>query len=329
MGLPTRPTAFAWHDFQNPGTAGGLAHRDKEKKDHVSTIARTHELHASLAQKHDESTTYARTLGARSVQPDAEMHQSVNHDMSFATGSLRNAPSFEVLYPIMSRLPIELDGAHLGVALPRSGNGYSDNASSHRGSQAATYTQNNLPHLDAEGLELWKVLHSLRPLSADYAGSFGSYEVTKPVLPQRHGTDPHEHAKPPTNTATDLIRRVFNWQELVLPKGLKGTFHGVVFRSKRATGSEGMSSTLYAADRRAHEEAVAHGGLLMYWYGVPGDDGMNLATCVWRDAESSRKASALPLHREAVKLAMKAYEIFELSIYRVEKHEGDSGLHIT
>jgi len=67
----------------------------------------------------------------------------------------------------------------------------------------------------------------------------------------------------------------------------------------------------------------------MYWYGVPDSvTGANLATCIWTSQEHAKSASALPLHRQAVRHAVDAYESFDLSRYAVVKREGEDGLGI-
>jgi hypothetical protein len=129
------------------------------------------------------------------------------------------------------------------------------------------------------------------------------------------------------NKTAEIVRNTFNWDELRLPTHTAGVFYGVVFRSQRRPGSE--STDLYIADRQAHEEAVRSGGLLMYWYGVPDSvTGANLATCIWTSQEHARRASALPLHRWAVKYAVDAYQDFELSRYAVVKRDGEEGVRI-
>lgn len=123
------------------------------------------------------------------------------------------------------------------------------------------------------------------------------------------------------------MRRAFNWSSIILPEHISGSFYGVVFRSKRAPGSE--STNLYTADRLAHEEAVSSGGLLMYFYGSPDPiTGSNLATCVWTSRAEALAASALPLHAKAVVHARKAYASFELSRYRLTKLEGETTLRV-
>lgn len=142
---------------------------------------------------------------------------------------------------------------------------------------------------------------------------------------------------PRTSAATlSLLRSILNWEDLCLPAHVSGTFYGVVFRSARlkqpppcSPPAAETNAQLYAADRLAHEEAVAAGGLLSYIYGTPDPGtGTNLATCVWRSREDARRASALPLHRRAVRLAVDAYEWFVLDRYSVVKREGETGVRV-
>lgn len=72
------------------------------------------------------------------------------------------------------------------------------------------------------------------------------------------------------------------------------------------------------ADKIAHEEAVASGGLLAYIYGRPDAvTGANIATCVWSSRADARRASGLEEHRRAVGLASGTYDWFELGRYAV------------
>jgi len=105
-------------------------------------------------------------------------------------------------------------------------------------------TETRLPDIDPVSLSLHKALHYFRPLSSDYANT------------------PYSDA--------------FNWSELVLPADEEREWYCVVFRSKRAPGSESgrkssfgfpvpslivFSLALYEADKYAHQEAVLNGGV--------------------------------------------------------------------
>ncbi|KAI9720982.1 MAG: hypothetical protein M1828_005454 [Chrysothrix sp. TS-e1954] len=179
---------------------------------------------------------------------------------------------------------------------------------------APSYTNARLPRLDEFGRLAWEALHHLRPLSPKPANKSTAHQIFEP-----HPSHDSHFAK--EDFSTESIDLDFNWSELQIPSTLQGTLHGVVFRSRRAPGS--TSTDLYEADRLAHEEAVNSGGLLMYWYGTPDAAGNNLATCIWTDKESAKVASRLPKHREAVQHAIKAYQSFDLSEFRVEKREGE------
>lgn len=233
---------------------------------------------------------------------------------------------FEAIRPIMSRLPPaadEEDTAHL----------ISDEeyvTISQRNSLPGTlpnsdlkvlYTASRLPSVSSADEAIWQALHHLRPLTANYAGDFGS---SPPSIPSGC---PFSRSSSRSRTALDLVRSTFNWSSLRLPRDISGTFYGVVFRSKRRDGS--ASKPLYAADKLSHEEAVRSGGLLMYWYGVPDPhSGANLATCIWASREDASRASRLPLHKEAARLAGEVYQSFELSRYAVVKREGEERLRL-
>lgn len=157
-------------------------------------------------------------------------------------------------------------------------------------------TETHLPDIDPVSLSLHKALHHFRPLSNGYA------------------TSPYAEA--------------FNWLELDLPLDEEREWYAVVFRSKRKPGSD--SSSLYEADRKAHEEAVSNGGLIMYWYGVPDlQTGLNLATCIWQSRKHAIAANSRPNHIHAMKLAAISYEIYKLERYRLSKVKGKPGILVT
>ncbi|KAH0827478.1 hypothetical protein J3R83DRAFT_4172 [Lanmaoa asiatica] len=156
-------------------------------------------------------------------------------------------------------------------------------------------TETRLPNIDPVSLSLHKALHHFHPLSEDYA-----------ALPYADA---------------------FNWLELELPEDEEREWYAVVFRSRRKKGSD--SGPLYDADKRAHEEAVSNGGLIMYWYGVPNPDtGMNLATCIWQSRKHAIAANSRPHHIRAMKLAAVSYEIYNLERYRLSKVKGEKGIFV-
>ncbi|KAI0081896.1 hypothetical protein K474DRAFT_1009197 [Panus rudis PR-1116 ss-1] len=157
-------------------------------------------------------------------------------------------------------------------------------------------TESRLPHVDPVSLALHKALHNFQPVTPDYS-------VT-----------PYEKA--------------FNWHELVLPEDAEREWYCVVFRSKRKEGSDG--GPLYEADRKAHEEAVQNGGLILYWYGIPHPEtGLNLATCIWQSRQHAIAANSRPHHIRAMRLAAASYERYELQRYRLIKVKGETGVRVT
>ncbi|KAF9268869.1 hypothetical protein L218DRAFT_536443 [Marasmius fiardii PR-910] len=156
-------------------------------------------------------------------------------------------------------------------------------------------TETHLPNIDPASLSLHKALHRFHPRDSLYAST-------------------------PYNDA-------FNWSELILPQDEDREWYCVVFRSRRKAGSDGGS--LYEADKKAHEEAVQNGGLIMYWYGIPSQEtGMNLATCIWQSRNHAIAANSRPHHLKAMKLAKDSYEIYNLERYVLRKQKGDVHVEI-
>lgn len=216
------------------------------------------------------------------------------------------------------------------------------------------YTRARLPQLDDTATQaLWVALHGFRPIvpSRVYLRGYlalGPKTRTKPAqLPPGHpivdGADvdtcPAFTSSASDRSAATLaqLRANFNWASFNLGSGkgqsaedalaLTGTWYGVAFRSVRRVGS--VSDSLYAADRNAHEEAVASGGLLFYWYGKPDNvTGENLATCVWTNRQDAMRASRLPMHARAAKESQQAFSQYDLFRYRVVKRAGETGVRI-
>ncbi|KAI6046157.1 hypothetical protein EDC04DRAFT_2558451 [Pisolithus marmoratus] len=156
-------------------------------------------------------------------------------------------------------------------------------------------TETHLPDIDPVSLSLHKALHHFRPLSSEYAG-----------LP---------------------YAEAFNWLDLDLPLDEEREWYAVVFRSKRKAGSD--SGALYEADRKAHEEAVSNGGLVMYWYGVPdAQTGLNLATCIWQSRRHALAANSRPLHIQAMKFAAISFDTYSLERYRLSKVKRKQGIQV-
>jgi hypothetical protein len=156
-------------------------------------------------------------------------------------------------------------------------------------------TETRLPDIDRPSLSLHKALHHFKPITPDYA-----------------------------NTPYD---KAFNWSELRLPKDEEREWFCVAFRSKRKAGSDGIS--LYDADKLAHDEAIRHGGLILYWYGVPNPEtGMNLATCIWQSRKQATEAASSPNHVKAKGLADGVYDVYSLERHVLRKVQGEEGVTI-
>ncbi|EJF65267.1 hypothetical protein DICSQDRAFT_177888 [Dichomitus squalens LYAD-421 SS1] len=156
-------------------------------------------------------------------------------------------------------------------------------------------TDSRLPSIDGPSLSLHRALHHFRPVTEDYA------------------TVPYHEA--------------FNWNELELPEDEEREWYCVAFRSKRKEGSDG--GPLYDADRKAHEEAVQNGGLILYWYGTPHPTtSLNLATCIWQSRAHAAAANSRPHHIRAMRLAAASYERYELERYRLKKVKGEPRVHV-
>ncbi|ORY32494.1 hypothetical protein BCR39DRAFT_478691 [Naematelia encephala] len=155
--------------------------------------------------------------------------------------------------------------------------------------------ETRLPDIDPASLALHQALHHFRPLNSGYAQE--DYD------------------------------KAFNWDELTLPKEIAREWYCVVFRSRR--NPESSSLSLYKADREAHEEAVRNGGLVMYWYGVPDETGLNLATCIWQSRRHAVNAISGPKHIQAMKQAKDAYERYDLERWVLSKERGQSTVSLS
>lgn len=161
-------------------------------------------------------------------------------------------------------------------------------------SNHSTEFDTRLPDIDPASLFLHQALHFFRPIDTQYAAR--DYPAA------------------------------FNWDDLALPADVEREWYGVVFRSRRRPESSSLS--LYAADRAAHAEAVRNGGLVMYWYGVPDETGLNLATCIWQSRKHAVNAISGPKHIEAMKQARGAYETYDLERWVITKPLGQTSLSI-
>lgn len=88
--------------------------------------------------------------------------------------------------------------------------------------------------------------------------------------------------------ATGEYLESFNWNEIFdLVKTFaeaeghiwtRQSFYVVSFRSKLQPGVD--QDHLHALDAYSHQEAIASGGLLKYWFGTKNEERQNLATCM-------------------------------------------------
>ncbi|SNX86987.1 uncharacterized protein MEPE_05696 [Melanopsichium pennsylvanicum] len=236
---------------------------------------------------------------------------------------------FEQLKPILARLPLEM--------LTSDGDDDDDDEQNfdrenldYIVKRGVMYTRSRLPFLDSASVDLWKSLHHFRPLHADYASGYLSGPPTHPLPFPSSPLNPS--ACPMFSSATERgltqLRSSFNWSSLgPLPLSASRVWYGVLFLSVRRKDSE--SQSFYEADRLAHEEATASGGLIMYWYGSPSPTtGVNLATCIWTSRRDAIEASKLPLHRKAAVWAAPSYERYDLVRYRVVKRSNEARLRI-
>lgn len=108
----------------------------------------------------------------------------------------------------------------------------------------------------------------------------------------------------------------FNWNEVfdlvksfAKVEGHRWTgqsFYVVAFRSILLPGVD--NDHLHALDAYSHQEAVASGGLLKYWFGTKNEKRQNLATCIWRSREDARLGGRGPWHAKARAAARELYE---------------------
>ncbi|RAL11507.1 uncharacterized protein BO97DRAFT_435195 [Aspergillus homomorphus CBS 101889] len=93
------------------------------------------------------------------------------------------------------------------------------------------------------------------------------------------------------------------------------SFYVVTFRSKLRADADG--ERLHLLDAHSHQEAMASGGLLKYWFGSKDGECRNLATCVWRSREDARLGGLGPWHKKARGAAREMYESIEFSTLRL------------
>ena len=158
------------------------------------------------------------------------------------------------------------------------------------GPQAAEF---HLEHPNAE---------SIPALDADTKADVGDFLVVSPYTSQPHLLDLRSYQEPQrllaraltvlepvrVDYATAQYDRSFNWNAVVdhlrfLSKRVghawtRQDFYIVVFRSQVIPTTDSVE--LGGLDQNSHAEANRSGGLLKYWFGMPDENGRNLATCM-------------------------------------------------
>ncbi|KAF6236801.1 hypothetical protein HO173_005092 [Letharia columbiana] len=137
--------------------------------------------------------------------------------------------------------------------------------------------------------------------------------------------------------ATAPYHQSFNWEavmdrlksllELSQYQWKRQHFYIVVFRSQVPPTTD--RTHLGALDQKSHMEATKSGGLLKYWFGLPDENGRNLATCIWRNFADARPASVGPGHKEAMRATVNMYTEWKLERLRFEIGDGAGAWSIT
>ncbi|KAK9376700.1 uncharacterized protein V1513DRAFT_375411 [Lipomyces chichibuensis] len=117
----------------------------------------------------------------------------------------------------------------------------------------------------------------------------------------------------------------FNWQavidflrDLAVAEGYrwkKQKFYVVTFRSKLYPDID--LQRLHDLDVLSHQEAVASGGLLKYWFGTKNQSHQNLATCLWRSREDARAGGTGPRHKNARAAARELYDTIDFTTLKL------------
>lgn len=113
----------------------------------------------------------------------------------------------------------------------------------------------DLQTLDTQSRLLSLALASFKPIRDDYA--------TAEYLDAFNWTE-----------VFDLVKAFADAED---HKWTRQSFYVVAFRSKLQPGVD--QDHLHALDAYSHQEAVASGGLLKYWFGTKNEERKNLATC--------------------------------------------------
>ncbi|KAJ5562018.1 hypothetical protein N7535_003519 [Penicillium sp. DV-2018c] len=130
--------------------------------------------------------------------------------------------------------------------------------------------------------------------------------------------------------ATAEYTESFNWTEVFdLLKAFSQaedhtwtsqSYYVVIFRSTLKPDID--SDRLYELDAHSHQEAIASGGLLKYWFGAKNDKHQNLATCIWRTRNDARLGGRGPWHAKARAAAAVMYQQIVFTTYRLDIQDG-------
>ncbi|KAI9878763.1 MAG: hypothetical protein M1830_010565 [Pleopsidium flavum] len=131
--------------------------------------------------------------------------------------------------------------------------------------------------------------------------------------------------------ATASYDKAFNWgsimdvlQTLIREEGYEWkeeSFYVVVFKSRVPPTTD--KSHLGRLDEKSHEEAMASGGLLKYWFGnADPDTGRNLATCIWRNRADAKRGGAGEGHRRAMRATVGLYTEWKFERLKLIIQEG-------
>jgi hypothetical protein len=115
------------------------------------------------------------------------------------------------------------------------------------------------------------------------------------------------------------ILESFNWAEC-LGSVEQADWYMVAFRSVRSVDAD--DRLLYELDALAHEEAIAHSGLLHYFGGQLDAERRCVSFCVWEDRTRAAEAAGLPRHRDAIEAAVSMYDSYVLERYRITASGG-------
>jgi len=108
----------------------------------------------------------------------------------------------------------------------------------------------------------------------------------------------------------------FNWS-YTLEEIPSGHWHLIVFRSVRSVSAD--NDLLARHDDLAFAEALAAGGLLRYYKGVPDRNHNCLSLCIWLTRHHAVRATDLPDHRAAAAIARHSYDRYD--VQRLEMHK--------